>query len=69
MSGSKHPVDPKKAPVPFRPRSDDGIYQSKEWSSGTRGGGFVPKDFVWGTSPKQHQEERGSGTADAPISK
>ena len=68
-SNSSH--NPKKLPVPYKPaeRQSDLVHQANEWSSGTRGGGFVPPDFGWGTNPKQHQEERGSGEAEKPISK
>ena len=68
-SNSSH--NPKNMPVPYKPaeRQADIVHQSVEWSSGTRGGGFVPPDFGWGTNPKQHQEERGSGEAETPISK
>ncbi len=54
--------DPKKLPVPLRPRADTDIeHHRKEWSSGSRGGGSVPKDFGWPTNPKQQQEENGAG--------
>ena len=61
MSASHH-EDPKKLPVPARPRGDlDLEHHRKEWTSGTRGGGSVPADFGWPTNPKQQQEEYGSG--------
>ena len=54
--------DSKKLPVPFRPPKGppDIDHHTKEWTSGTRGGGKVPADFEWKTNPKQHQEENGS---------
>ncbi len=62
MASSTHESDPKKLPIPQRPRADlDIVHHQREWSSGQRGGGSVPKDFGWPSNPKQHQEERGSG--------
>lgn len=69
MSSSNHESDPQNLPVKSPGRSDDIIHQSHEWSSGTRGGGKVPKDFAWKSNPKQQQEENGSGEAEQPISK
>lgn len=61
MSSASH-EDPKKLPVPMRPRADTDLeHHRKEWTSGTRGGGSVPKDFSWPTNPKQQQEEYGAG--------
>jgi hypothetical protein len=54
--------DADKLPVPYRPdttRQPDSFHQDHEWTSGKRGGGKVPKDFEWGTNPKQWQEENG----------
>jgi hypothetical protein len=69
VSDSNH-SDPKNLPVPFAARPDADIeHHRKEWTSGTRGGGHVPKSFTWPTNPKQHQEEFGSGELDAPVSK
>lgn len=54
--------DPRQLPVPFKPRPESDLeHHQKEWTSGTRGGGKVPKDFSWRTNPKQAQEEHGSG--------
>ncbi len=72
MGSSNKPVDPKKAPVPFKakpPSGADIIHQTQEWVSGRQGGGKVPADFTWGTNPKQHQEERGSAELDAAPAK
>lgn len=47
-------------------------HQTKEWASGTRGGGKMPADFAWRTNPKQQQEETGDaqgaseGSSEAP---
>jgi hypothetical protein len=63
MGSSNHPADPKKAPVPWRGQGEAAInHHNREWASGSRGGGAVPKDFEWATSPKQDQEETGVGT-------
>lgn len=71
MSASHHPVDPKKLPVVYKAPAGarDIEHQLVEWASGSRGGGKVPADFEWCTNPKQHQEERGAGDADKPVSK
>ena len=71
MSASHHPVDPKKLPVVYKPPAgeQDAEYQRSQWASGSRGGGKVPADLEWVTNPKQHQEERGAGDADKPVSK
>lgn len=72
MSGSSnHPADPKKLPVPYKAPTGarDIEHHTHEWSSGTRGGGKVPDDLGWHSNPKQYQEERGAGDADAVISK
>jgi hypothetical protein len=70
MSGSHEDSDPKNLPVPFTGRPEVDIqHHRKEWTSGTRGGGKIPKDFSWPTNPKQQQEEYGSGEAEKPISK
>lgn len=67
---SSHETDPRKLPVPFKARPEADLeHHRKEWTSGTRGGGSVPKDFVWRTSPKQAQEENGSGALDKPVKK
>ncbi|MFZ5438866.1 MAG: hypothetical protein ACOZQL_02595 [Myxococcota bacterium] len=62
--GHSHESDPKKLPVPFKPRESDLVHHQKEWTSGARGGGSVPKDFTWRTNPKQSQEEHGSPALD-----
>lgn len=70
MGSSSKPVDPKKAPVPFKAKpSPDITHHAQEWTSGRQGGGRVPADFTWGTNPKQHQEERGAAELDAPAAK
>lgn len=70
MSGSDHDSDPKNLPVPWTARPEVDIeHHRKEWTSGTRGEGHVPKDFTWPTNPKQQQEEYGAGDAETPISK
>lgn len=70
MASSNHPADPKLLPVPYTARPTADIeHQQREWTSGTRGGGKVPKSFTWGTNPKQMQEENGSGELTKPISK
>lgn len=49
-------------PVPWKAdlsRAPDIEHHTKEWTSGARGGGYVPDDFEWGTNPKQEQEEKG----------
>jgi hypothetical protein len=66
MGASKH-ANAKNLPIPFEPKVvNDLAYHEKHWTSGQRGGGYVPLDFTWGTNPKQHQEERGAAEADAP---
>ncbi|MEW5739281.1 MAG: hypothetical protein AB1938_10170 [Myxococcota bacterium] len=68
--GSHSSNDPKLLPVPYKPRSDGRLdieHQLHEWTSGTRGGGRVPKDFAWGTNPKQTQEELGAAEAEKPL--
>ncbi len=70
MSGSDHDSDPKNLPVPWTARPEVYLeHHRKEWTSGKRGGGTVPKSFTWPTNPKQQQEEFGAGDAEAPISK
>ncbi len=70
MSGSDHDANPKTLPVPWTARPEADIeHQRREWVSGTRGGGHVPKDFSWPTNPKKNQEENGSAVLTAPISK
>jgi hypothetical protein len=58
-------------PMPFKPQPRGRVdleHHTGEWTSGSRGGGFVPPDFEWGTNPKQHQEENGSAAfVDAPA--
>ncbi len=51
-------------PTERRPKDDtrDQRHQTKEWVSGTRGGGKLPADFGWNTNPKQWQEEHGAAT-------
>ena len=63
--------NPHTLPVPWRPRPShpDIAHFEREWWSGTRGGGSVPADFEWRGSPKQHQEERGTSTAEQPLSR
>ena len=58
MSGS----DPKKLPVPYHPpaAAPDIVHHTREWTSGTAGGGKVPADYAWGTNPKVQQEEKGA---------
>lgn len=68
MGAAKHETDPKKLPVPWKaPAVRDLDHQQKEWASGTRGGGRAPADLRWPGSPKQHQEEYGSGGFDRPV--
>lgn len=64
-----HGSDPKRLPVPYSPpaEQEDLEHQLHEWTSGTRGGGKVPKDFTWGTNPKQTQEEFGAAEAEKPL--
>ncbi|MEW6434023.1 MAG: hypothetical protein AB1730_21180 [Myxococcota bacterium] len=65
-----HGSDPTRLPVPYTPPANarpDIDHHLHEWTSGTRGGGKVPKDFTWGTNPKQTQEEFGAGDADRPL--
>jgi hypothetical protein len=70
MGSSNHDADPKLLPVPYSSRPEADIeHHRHEWTSGTRGGGKVPKDFGWKTNPKQAQEENGSGEVSKPISK
>lgn len=70
MSSSNHHSDPNQLPVPLKARPDGDIeHQRNEWSSGTRGGGSIPKDFGWNTNPKQQQEENGSGDLKKSVSK
>lgn len=70
MSASNHESDPKNLPVPFTARPEVDIeHHRREWTSGTRGGGHVPKTFSWPTNPKQNQEENGSGEVEEKVSK
>lgn len=70
MGSSSNHDDPRKLPVPYKaPSEPDLNHFTREWWSGTRGGGKIPKDLTWPTSPKQQQEENGSGDAEKPISK
>jgi hypothetical protein len=64
-----HGSDPKRLPMKYTPPAGpaDLDHQHKEWASGSRGGGKVPKDFAWGTNPKQTQEEFGAAEAEKPI--
>lgn len=55
--------------MPYTPKPKgqaDLTHHTLEWTSGARGGGFVPADFEWGTNPKQHQEENGSSALEQP---
>jgi len=62
--------DPQKLPVPWKERSQRDLrYHQAEWSSGTRGGGAVPKDVTWATNPKERQEENGSSEASVRLSR
>lgn len=59
---SSHATDHKDLPVPLKESTENDLdYFTKAWWSGTRGGGSVPKDFTWGSNPKEHQEEKGAG--------
>ncbi|MGV3625425.1 MAG: hypothetical protein ACO1OB_31735 [Archangium sp.] len=69
MSSSNHESDPNQLPVPFKARPGDIEHHKREWTSGSRGGGSIPKDFGWNTNPKQQQEENGAGTLKKPVSK
>jgi hypothetical protein len=70
VSASNHDSDPKNLPVPWTARPEVDIeHHRREWTSGTRGGGKVPRDFTWPSNPKQNQEEHGSGEVEVPISK
>jgi hypothetical protein len=70
MSDSHHDADPRKLPVRYTPRPDADIeHHKREWTSGTRGGGKIPKDFGWRTNPKQTQEENGSSALPPPARK
>lgn len=68
-----HSSDPTKLPVPYRPdtsKPPDSTYHTREWTSGTQGGGKLPADFEWRSNPKQWQEEHGTNVttpALAPI--
>jgi hypothetical protein len=68
MGSSNKLANPQRKPLPAPSDGSAIVHQTREWASGTRGGGSVPKDFGWGTNPKQHQEERGAAEADKPIS-
>lgn len=69
MASTAH-SDPKKLPVPWRERPQRDLHHHlAEWSSGTRGGGSVPKDVAWATNPKEHQEENGSSEATVRLSR
>jgi hypothetical protein len=69
MSGHDH-NDPKQQALVWKPREERDLdHFTREWWSGTRGGGSVPKDFTWGSNPKQTQEENGAGDAEKPISR
>lgn len=64
------PAEAPKLPVEWKEQLHRDLhYHQKEWSSGTRGGGMIPKDFDWLTNPKQRQEENGSGEALRPLSR
>ena len=41
-------------------------HHTREWSSGSRGGGKVPEDLEWRTNPKQYQEESGTSLGPNP---
>jgi hypothetical protein len=44
-------------------------HQTKEWASGSRGGGKLPADFEWRTNPKQQQEETGDAEGESQAEK
>jgi len=70
MGSHSHTDDPMLLPVPQRAQADarpDIEHQLHEWTSGNRGGGRIPKDFTWGSNPKQSQEEFGAAEAEKPI--
>ncbi len=68
MSSTHQPVDPKKAPLPYKaPSESPEKHHATEWTSGSRGGGKVPADLRWPSNPKKNQEEDGSGGAERSI--
>jgi hypothetical protein len=53
--------DPKQTPALWRPPqgSPDIDHQSREWTSGSMGGGKVPADYEWTSNPKTYAEDLG----------
>lgn len=54
--------DPKQMPALWRPPQggSDIEHHTREWTSGTAGGGKVPSDFEWTSNPKTYAEEAGA---------
>ena len=45
----------------------DSEHHTREWTSGTRGGGKVPADYQWNSNPKVEQEENGASQTVPPV--
>ena len=55
-------TDPKQTPALWRPPpgGSDIEHHSREWTSGSMGGGKVPADFEWTSNPRAYAEEFGA---------
>ena len=54
--------DPRQLPALWRPPQggSDIEHHTREWTSGSMGGGKVPSDYEWPSNPKVAQEEEGA---------
>ena len=54
--------DPKQMPALWRPPQGgaDIEHHTREWTSGSMGGGKVPADFEWTSNPRAYAEEFGA---------
>ncbi len=54
--------DPKQLPALWRPPQGgaDIEHHTREWTSGTMGGGKVPADFEWHSNPRVYAEDFGA---------
>ncbi|MBS1150533.1 MAG: hypothetical protein H6Q89_2231 [Myxococcaceae bacterium] len=61
--------DPKQLPALWRPPQGgaDIEHHTREWTSGTAGGGKVPADYEWTSNPKTYAEEYGANVSPQDV--
>ena len=61
--------DPKQMPALWRPPQggSDIEHHTREWTSGTMGGGKVPSDFEWASNPRAYAEEFGANLPERAL--